>query len=374
MILEDEDIKQTIQLHLLECAKARHITAGDIVEIVSTPELQEKFLQAGIMKPTISKRTACRWLSRLDWQYGQPRKGMYIDGHEHEDIVEYGKAFVNRWKEYEKCFYLWDNNDDLLPLPNGFPVPKAHGHFCLILVTHDESTFFQNDLQKTCQEHKGNKPTPQPKGNGQSLMVSDFLTADWGHLCDRKDREARITFKPGLICDRYFDANNLLEQVEGAIDIFEGKTRDYARGYVQGLFPFDNAPSHQKQAPNALFARNIAKNSRVHWTPFKDGLRMHHVVHPQTKELQSFYFPDDHPTMPGWFKGMEQIIQSMVFGQRLVCMLSAHTSNALKDRQTAAAAASSLISLTLFLRSHSFKSLLSSVATSVIFTPSTTVS
>ena len=24
---------------------------------------------------------------------------------------------------------------------------------------------------------------------------------------------------------------------------------------------------------------------------------------------QPFYFPDDHPTMPGWFKGMEVIIQ-----------------------------------------------------------------
>ena len=24
--------------------------------------------------------------------------------------------------------------------------------------------------------------------------------------------------------------------------------------------------------------------------------------------LQKFYFLDDHPTMPGWFKGMEYII------------------------------------------------------------------
>ncbi|KAH8980000.1 hypothetical protein EDB92DRAFT_1954391 [Lactarius akahatsu] len=187
MILEDEDIKQTIQLHLLECTKARHVTAGDIIEIVSTPELQEKFSQAGITKLTISECTACHWLSRLDWQYGQPRKGMYIDGHEHEDVVEYRKAFVKRWKEYEKRFHLWDDNSDLLPLLNGFPVPKAHGRFCLILVTHDESTFFQNDLQKTRWAHKGDKPTPQPKGNGQSLMVSDFLTADWGRLCDGKE-------------------------------------------------------------------------------------------------------------------------------------------------------------------------------------------
>jgi hypothetical protein len=31
-------------------------------------------------------------------------------------------------------------------------------------------------------------------------------------------------------------------------------------------------------------------------------------TNPLTGEVQSFYFPDDHPTMPGWHKGMEQII------------------------------------------------------------------
>lgn len=28
-----------------------------------------------------------------------------------------------------------------------------------------------------------------------------------------------------------------------------------------------------------------------------------------TGEPQSFYFPDDHPQFPGWFKGMEHIIR-----------------------------------------------------------------
>ena len=32
-------------------------------------------------------------------------------------------------------------------------------------------------------------------------------------------------------------------------------------------------------------------------------------VNPQNGEQQSFYFPDDHPIMPGWFKEMEQIIK-----------------------------------------------------------------
>ena len=69
-------------------------------------------------------------------------------------------------------------------------------------------------------------------------------------------REARILFKAGLNRDGYFDADDLLRQVDKAIDIFEGKTK----GYSQGLFLFDNAPSHQKRAPNALSARRMVKS------------------------------------------------------------------------------------------------------------------
>jgi hypothetical protein len=50
--------------------------------------------------------------------------------------------------------------------------------------------------------------------------------------------------KAGKNCDGYFDADDLLRQVDNAIDIFEGLTK----GWAQGLFLFDNAPSHQKRA------------------------------------------------------------------------------------------------------------------------------
>ena len=52
-----------------------------------------------------------------------------------------------------------------------------------------------------------------------------------------------MIFKPGINHNGYFTSENLLQQVEHAIDIFEGKTK----GNSQGLFLFDNAPSHQKR-------------------------------------------------------------------------------------------------------------------------------
>ena len=99
----------------------------------------------------------------------------------------------------------------------------------------------------------------------------------------------------------------MLKQVDHAIDIFETKTN----GFATGLFLFDNAPSHQKRAPDALSARKMPKNPNKDWSHKKDGPRMRNGTfrHEDNINSQDFYFPDDHPTMPGWFKGMEIIIR-----------------------------------------------------------------
>src|SRR6266851_187248 len=93
-------------------------------------------------------------------------------------MVAYRDAFINQWAEFEQCFHIWNNGDvdaTRPPHPPCNPLP-------LILVTHDELTFYQNDERKTCWGHQHSRPAPQPKGEGQSLMVSDFLTAEWGCL------------------------------------------------------------------------------------------------------------------------------------------------------------------------------------------------
>jgi hypothetical protein len=44
------------------------------------------------------------------------------------------------------------------------------------------------------------------------------------------------------------------------------------------------------------------------WTHHPGGPRMRHGQLPNG-DFQMFYFPDNYPSMPGWFKGMEHIIQ-----------------------------------------------------------------
>jgi hypothetical protein len=86
------------------------------------------------------------------------------------------RTFVEWWVGYKTCFQIWDNDGNpLLHSPNSFP---------LILVMHNKSTFFQNNERKTCWSHQDSQPSLKLKGDGQSLMVSDFLTAEWGRLCD----------------------------------------------------------------------------------------------------------------------------------------------------------------------------------------------
>lgn len=175
-VLEDEEVLQEIQEELSAKSKAGFIKAQDVCDIVASEKLQILFSRLGIHKPSISQSTAKRWLAKLKWRYSKTKNGMYIDGHERDDVVAYRHAFVYRWAEYESRFQFWDDNGNLLPRPSTSRP--------LILVTHDESVFFQNDERKTSWNHQDSQPAPKPKGEGQSLMVSDFLTAEWGRLRD----------------------------------------------------------------------------------------------------------------------------------------------------------------------------------------------
>ena len=155
-------------------------------------------------------------------------------------------------------------------MPDGLP-------FRLVLVTHDESTFYQNNCRKTVWAQKTSRPTPQPKGDGQSIMVSDFLTFEWGRLRDGKEsvhhhlssflfiyfvfREACVIFKTGKNRDGYFGIEELHVQVESAMDIFEG----LSKGNFKALFLFDNASSHQKRAYDVILAWKMTK-SVYHFT------------------------------------------------------------------------------------------------------------
>jgi hypothetical protein len=188
-ILEDEDIALEIQLKLAERAKDRYIRALDVVEIVATEQVQEQLEAAGIQHRQISERTARQWLKRFQWRYSQKKKGMYIDGHEWDDVVAYRQQFVSRFfKDYAPRMFTWDHEGNMTRPANGFAIPNNRP-FRLILVTHDESTFYANDERKSRWVHQDQKAVTERKGDGMSIMISDFLTSEWGHLASEDGRE-----------------------------------------------------------------------------------------------------------------------------------------------------------------------------------------
>lgn len=87
-------------------------------------------------------------------------------------------------------------------------------------------------------------------------------------------------------------------------------------GYTH-VFGYDNATAHQKCRPNALSASSMTVNPSPLHKPnllfpesdapnaplvqMDDG-----IFYDDTK--QTFYFPENHPTYPGRFKGTRQIV------------------------------------------------------------------
>jgi hypothetical protein len=60
-------------------------------------------------------------------------------------VVAYQDVFINQWAaEYKPRFHIWNNVDVHAMLMHSSNPPLS-----LILVTHDELTFYQNDERKT---------------------------------------------------------------------------------------------------------------------------------------------------------------------------------------------------------------------------------
>ena len=83
----------------MEMAKNSYICAEDVVDYIVSPQIQAKL---GSKAHGILVHTTRHWLKKLDWRYGCKQNGMYVDGHERKDVVQYRNGFSKRWQEYEK--------------------------------------------------------------------------------------------------------------------------------------------------------------------------------------------------------------------------------------------------------------------------------
>src|SRR5882724_11051646 len=86
----------------------RRLKASEIVHYFARPDVMERL---HLMKAP-SEKTAQRWMHIMEYHYGRPKNGMYVDGHECEDAMEYcTKVFLPFWFSIEEWMMTWDNNN-----------------------------------------------------------------------------------------------------------------------------------------------------------------------------------------------------------------------------------------------------------------------
>ena len=66
--------------------------------------------------PTIHLNTARNYLKELGYTYSKVKKGIYIDGHEREDVVVYRKIFLEQMDELENRMPIFsgDNLEEVI--------------------------------------------------------------------------------------------------------------------------------------------------------------------------------------------------------------------------------------------------------------------
>ncbi len=159
---------------------------------------------------------------------------------------------------------------------DGTMIPKEYPDDCevgrpdqrsIIMITHDEITFFANDGRRKVWTLNG-QSILRPKRKGKGIMVSDFLLP-WSRLNllslfpqQQEDlassgisTEAVTYFDYGKTEEEYWTGEHLLDRiVKKALPIEEALYQGYKL-----LFLFDNATSHSIYALDALQVANMNK-------------------------------------------------------------------------------------------------------------------
>ena len=119
----------------------------------------------------------------------------------------------------------------------------------IVLVTHDESTFYANDGKKLIWMQNSKKKL-LPKTNGSSIMISGFCCECHGFMVDEAlNKKSYILFQAGTNREGWWKNDDLVRQCK---DVFELIEKLHPESVI--LFAFDNSMNHHKRAPDGLDA------------------------------------------------------------------------------------------------------------------------
>ena len=148
--------------------------------------INETLLQQNVLEPGFPRKigleTARTWLHELGFSKLEAKKGTYVDGHERDDVVEYGGKFL---RKMVGLGFLNPSNsptqEAAQALPVDLEIPTADKIEKTTVLFHDESTFQACDFERT-QWGKKDDHVLVPKSRGAGIMVSDFICEKCGYL------------------------------------------------------------------------------------------------------------------------------------------------------------------------------------------------
>ena len=153
----------------------------------------------------VSLSTARRILRSEGFRYTEHKKGLYYDGHERPDVVQYRQdEFLPKMAELRPRlveYVVGVVNEELEKVPTNYVERR------LVLCAHDEMTAQANDGQKKSWIMEGEQPLKK-KGVGRGIHQSDIICSTIGWL-----REASQTLEYGKNYEGYWTGELFVKQV-----------------------------------------------------------------------------------------------------------------------------------------------------------------
>jgi hypothetical protein len=138
----------------------------------------------------LGKTAIYKWLNQLGFYITKEKKGVYIDGHERANIIEYRQnKFLFKIALLQSFFtnYKEDVNGVLQPIPPILPSgEKEH-----VLYFHDKSCFYAKEYSKRIWLDENQQKMPL-KSKGGLIHCSDFISLKGRLIIGQKDAQEII--------------------------------------------------------------------------------------------------------------------------------------------------------------------------------------
>jgi hypothetical protein len=117
----------------------------------------------------IGRETTTYWLHILGYTLACPKKGVYKDGHERPDVVEYRKAYTSILHSFDNREHSYTENflDELVPRTD-----TTHSE--MIRIYHDECIYASSEGALSLWVPDGSDPLYK-KPRGHIVMCSGFI-------------------------------------------------------------------------------------------------------------------------------------------------------------------------------------------------------